>query len=70
MANQLKTLQEQQTKFETAVIAGQEALRTPAHRQAFSTPTRNPSDLKGFMKELGPPPRTKELLPSPLQAVQ
>lgn len=67
---QLKTLQEQQTKFETAVIAGQEALRTPAHRQAFSTPTRNPSDLKGFMKDLGPPPRTKELLPSPLQAVQ
>ena len=70
MANQLKTLQEQQTKFETAVIAGQEALRTPAHRQAFSTPIRNPSDLKGFMKDLGPPPRTKDLLPSPLQAAQ
>ena len=52
------------------MIAGQEALRTPAHRQAFSTPIRNPSDLKGFMKDLGPPPRTKDLLPSPLQAAQ
>lgn len=51
MANQLKALQDQQSRFETAAISWQEALRTPAHRQAFSAPTRPTADLKGFIKD-------------------